>query len=122
MRAIVIGTSGTGKTTFARQLAQAVGAPHTEMDALHWGPDWTPHPLAQFRAAVDAASAGARWVIDGNYTAVRDLLWPRATHIVWLDYSRLRVFGQVLRRTLQRGVRQTPLWAGNRESLRRAFF
>ena len=122
MRAIVIGTSGTGKTTFARQLAQAVGAPHTEMDALHWGPDWTPHPLAQFRAAVDAASAGARWVIDGNYTAVRDLLWPRATHIVWLDYSRLRVFSQVLRRTLRRGVRQTPLWAGNRESLRRTLF
>ena len=122
MRAIVIGTSGTGKTTFARQLAQAIGAPHTEMDALYWGPDWTPHPLAQFRAAVDAASAGERWVIDGNYTAVRDLLWPRATHIVWLDYSRLRVFSQVLRRTLQRGVRQTPLWAGNRESLGRAFF
>ncbi|MFD1711268.1 toxin [Ottowia sp. GY511] len=122
MRAIVIGTSGTGKTTFARQLAGTIGAPHTELDALYWGPGWTPRPTEQFLAAVDAASAGERWVIDGNYAAARDLLWPRATHIVWLDYSRGRVFAQVLRRTLWRGLTRAPLWSGNRESLRTAFF
>ena len=122
MRAVVIGTSGAGKTTFARELAQTTGAPHTELDALYWGPDWTPYPSAQFLAAVDTARAGEHWVIDGNYGAARELLWPRATHIVWLDYGRTRVFGQVLRRTLQRGWTQAPLWAGNRESLRNAFF
>lgn len=122
MRAIVIGTSGTGKTTFARQLAGTIGAPHTELDALYWGPGWTPRPTEQFLAAVDAASAGERWVIDGNYAAARDLLWPRATHIVWLDYSRGRVFTQVLRRTLWRGLTRAPLWSGNRESLRTALF
>lgn len=122
MRAIVIGTSGTGKTTFARQLARRIGAPHTELDALYWGPNWTPRPTEAFLSAVGQATAGDRWVLDGNYSAARDLIWPRATHIVWLNYGRVRVFMQVLRRTLRRGIVRELLWAGNRESLRKAFF
>ncbi len=121
-RAIVIGTSGAGKTTFARQLARRIATPHTELDALYWGPGWTPVPTEQFLAAVGEATAGDRWVLDGNYSVARDLIWPRATHIVWLDYGRVRTFTQVLRRTLQRGIVRQPLWAGNRESLRNAFF
>ena len=122
MRAIVIGTSGTGKTTFARELARILDVPHTELDALFWGPQWTRRPPSQFLASVDAASAGERWVIDGNYSVARDLLWPRATHIIWLDYGRVRVFTQVLRRTLWRSLTRAPLWSGNRESLRTALF
>ena len=36
MRISVIGTSGAGKTTFARRLAEAVGAPYVELDAINW--------------------------------------------------------------------------------------
>ena len=43
-RIAVIGTSGSGKTTLARTLAQQLDLPHTELDAIHWGPDWTPTP------------------------------------------------------------------------------
>lgn len=58
---------------------------------------------------------------DGNYTAVRELLWGRATHIVWLNYGRATVFPRVLWRTLSRGLLRTRLAHGNRESLRMAF-
>ena len=122
MRASDSGPRGTAKPTCPPPLAGTIGAPHTELDALYWGPDWTPRPTEQFLAAVDAASSGVRWVIDGNYAAARDLLWPRATHIVWLAYSRGRVFAQVLRPTLWRGITRAPLWSGNRESLRTALF
>ncbi|WP_225784278.1 toxin [Xenophilus sp. Marseille-Q4582] len=122
MRFVVVGTSGAGKTHFARALAQAIGGAHIELDALHWGPNWQPVPPAQFAAAVHAAAAGERWVADGNYSAVREALWPRATHIVWLNFSRATVFRRVLGRTLARTLLRTPLWHGNRESLRSAFF
>ena len=120
MRVLVVGTSGAGKTTFAAELAAATHSPCIELDALHWGPQWVAVPTADFRQAVDQASAGPHWVADGNYSAVRDVLWPRATHVVWLNYGRWTVCGRVLSRTLGRVLRRTELFHGNRESLRMA--
>lgn len=121
MRYVIVGTSGAGKSTFAAALAQATGSPHIELDALYWGPEWTAVPHEQFEARVRSATAGERWVADGNYTAVRDVLWARATHIVWLNYGRSIVFPRVFWRTLSRGLLRTQLSHGNRESLRMAF-
>ena len=39
-RTIVIGTSGSGKSTIAQRIAQIVHAPYIEMDALNWEPNW----------------------------------------------------------------------------------
>ena len=61
-------------------------------------------------------AAGDAWVIDGNYSAVQDLVWARADTVVWLDPSRARVMRQLVRRTLRRMARRTELWNGNRES------
>jgi adenylate kinase family enzyme len=116
-RVVVVGCSGSGKTTFARHLAGALGAPHVELDALHWGPDWEPRPPEDFLRDTGTATAGARWVVDGNYRATRDIVWPRATAVVWLNLPFPMVFGRVLRRTLRRVATRETLWAGNRESL-----
>lgn len=121
MRYLVIGTSGAGKSTFAQALASATDATHIELDAHYWGPDWQAVPAEQFKRSVVAATQGKRWVADGNYSAVRDELWPRATHVVWLNYGRFTVFSRVLWRTLSRGLLRTRLFQGNRESLRMAF-
>lgn len=121
MRTVVIGTSGAGKTTFAKSLADALACPHVELDHLYWGPNWTAVPTERFADAVRTATAGERWVADGNYSAVRDVLWPRATHVVWLNYGRFTVFSRLLRRTLARGLTGAEVCNGNRESLRMAF-
>jgi len=122
MRCVVVGTSGSGKSTFAQALAHAAGCPCIELDQLYWGPGWTAVPHEQFEDAVRAASSGDRWVADGNYSAVRDVLWSRATHIVWLNFGRWTVFSRVLWRTLRHGLTRRKLSHGNRESLRMAFF
>lgn len=116
-RIAVVGTTGSGKTTLARGIARTLGVPHVELDALQWGPDWTPAETATFRADVAAALAGESWVVDGNYAAVRDLVWSRADTVVWLDYSAGTVLWRLLVRTLRRGLRQEVLWNGNRERL-----
>jgi adenylate kinase family enzyme len=114
----VVGTSGSGKTTFARALAARLGHPHVELDALNWGANWTQAAPEVMRQRVADAIAPERWVIDGNYSVSRDLLWARADTIVWLDFSRRVVTWRVVRRTLSRIVRRTEIWAGNRESVR----
>jgi adenylate kinase family enzyme len=118
---LVIGSSGAGKTRFARALAGRLDCRHVELDELFWGPDWTPKPEAEFRRLVAAAVTAERWVADGNYSAVRDLLWPRAERVIWLNYGFARVAWRSLSRTLARCVTRQQLWHGNRESARRAF-
>jgi adenylate kinase family enzyme len=95
---------------------------HIELDQLHWLPEWEMRPLAEFRAHVERSVTGDSWVIDGNYGKVRDLIWPRATHVVWLNYSFPVVFYRALRRTLQRVITQEELHGGNHETWRQMIF
>jgi len=121
VRIVVVGTSGAGKTTLAKALAAALGIPHIELDALEWGPDWTPlsdaDPVELVRR-VAAATSGNAWVMDGNYGMVRALTWGRATHLVWLDYDRPVIMWRVIRRSLIRVVFRRELWSGNVERWR----
>jgi adenylate kinase family enzyme len=117
-RVVVVGTSCSGKSTLARRLANTLGVPCVELDALYWGPGWTPR--SEFRQDVVAAAQKLRWVMDGNYSAVREIVWGRCTAIVWLDYSFARVFSRALRRTARRVVTGERLYAGNRETIRGA--
>ena len=96
-------------------------APFVELDSIQHQAGWTAIPPDEFRARVGEIVAGDRWVVDGNYSTVReDLVWPRADTVVWLDLPRRVVMGQILRRTAGRVLRRTELWNGNRESLRNA--
>jgi energy-coupling factor transporter ATP-binding protein EcfA2 len=85
-RILILGGTGSGKTTLARALAAALQVPHVELDSLYFGPEFSTVPLPLLRERTSAAIAGDRWVTDGNKAAVRDLVWPRADTIVWLDY------------------------------------
>ena len=92
--------------------------PHVELDGVFHQPGWVPLEPDEFRRAAALAVAGDGWVIDGNYSAVRALVWARADTVVWLDLPRRTVMRQVVWRTLRRGVTRQELWNGNRESLR----
>ena len=85
-RILILGRTGSGKTTLARELAAAIGMPHVELDVLYFGPNFSTAPLPVLRDRTRAAIAGDRWVTDGNKSAVRDLVWPRADTVIWLDY------------------------------------
>lgn len=118
-RVLVVGTTGSGKTTLAAAIATALDARHVELDALHWKPGWVEAEADEFRAAVIAATTGPRWVVCGNYhNKLGWTLWERADTVVWLDLPLPLLLWRVTRRTIRRSLRRTQLWSGNRERLR----
>jgi adenylate kinase family enzyme len=114
---VIVGNSGSGKTTLGRALAARLAAPFLELDSIHHQPGWRPLPVDEFRRRVSAFTNGPTWVVDGNYRAVRDLVWARADTVVWFDLPRRTVMRQVVGRTLRRVVSRVELWNGNREPL-----
>ena len=123
MRIVVIGRTGSGKTTLARELAAALDVPHVELDALYFGPRFSTVPLSVLRERTSAAVAGDRWVTDGNKSAVRDLVWPRADTIIWLDYPLVVSLWRLGRRALWRAsvLREEAAEAGGKTGLPRQF-
>ena len=119
-RIVIIGSTGSGKSTLGRTLAAKLGVPHIEMDSLHWLPGWIERDDATFRELVDAFTAQPAWVIDGNYSVARDLVWPRADTLIWLDYSFPRTAWQLLRRARRRLFDGERCCNGNEESLGRS--
>jgi adenylate kinase family enzyme len=122
-RVSVVGSgSGAGKTSFARALARRTGFPFIELDAIHWQQgNWVMPDREIFRARVEEATRGAAWVVDGNYSASRDLVWGRADTVIWLDLPPALMLWRTIRRTVGRSVRGEVLWGGNRETLWNAF-
>lgn len=88
-RIIILGPSGSGKSTLAVALHHAQGLPVVHLDQLHHlpGTEWIPRPAADFTALHDAAIAGERWVMEGNYTRLLPQRLARATGLILLDVS-----------------------------------
>lgn len=116
-RVVVVGVTSSGKSTLAENLAKRFDMNYIELDALNWEPNWKAAPLEFFRTRVEAATQAEKWIVAGNYHVVRDLIWPKAEAIIWLDYSLWRVLGQLTRRSFKRWWTQELLWGTNREPL-----
>jgi adenylate kinase family enzyme len=111
----VAGCSGSGKTTLALSLARTLGVPHIELDALFHQPGWTPLDDDTFKARVGQATEGPGWVVDGNYSTVREIVWQRADTVVWFELPYAVVMARTIRRTGRRTVTRQELWNENKE-------
>jgi adenylate kinase family enzyme len=114
-RVAVVGVSGSGKTTVGRRLAGSLEVPFVELDSIFHQPRWTELPSDEFRKRVGEALTADGWVVDGNYSDVRDLVWQRAETVVWLDLPRRLVMRRIIQRTVRRAITREVLWNGNRE-------
>lgn len=120
-RICVIGTSGAGKTTLALQVAQKLMIPHFELDSLFWEPNWVIAPTDVFRRRVEEFLVGNNWIVDGNYSKVRDIVWGNADTLIWLDFSFPVVMSRIIWRTFRRVATQQQVCNGNYETWEKVF-
>ncbi len=113
------GTTSTGKSTLASQLATALGVPVVELDALNWLPGWVglneTNP-EEFLRRIREATAGEGWVVAGSYSSFSEAtFWDRLETVVWLDLPLHVVLRRVLVRSWRRWRSRELLWGTNYE-------
>jgi adenylate kinase family enzyme len=116
-RIVVVGVAGSGKSLLAEKLAHKLDVNFIELDSLYWKPGWVESGDEEFRSRVDAVTQSPGWVLAGNYAKVREIIWPRADALVWLDYPFLLVLRRLWIRTWQRWRMKELLWGTNYERL-----
>src|SRR5262249_17113576 len=106
-RILVMGSSGSGKSTFARRLSAITGIPVVSIDALFWKPGWVESDRAEFRERLAEVTRQPRWIMDGNYTAAEGELrrevsdtvigfaLPRSTCMLGILTRIAKSYGQV---------------------------
>jgi adenylate kinase family enzyme len=124
-RIVILGPTGSGKTTLGHKLAAKLGLKAIDLDDLHWKPAsegaWQNRTTEEMLVLADAAAAGDKWIIMGNYSKVKDVIWARADAFIWINYPFYRVFWQLLRRSVMRAIDKNPICNGNTESWRLMF-
>jgi len=113
------GTTGSGKSTLAKAVSERLTIEQVELDDLWHLPGWQVRPLDEFFGLLEEKLSEPSWVISGNYSVATEIILPKTTMVVWLDYSRGTSFWRLFRRTVSRVWKRKPCCNGNYESLRR---
>jgi adenylate kinase family enzyme len=116
-RLVLVGASGSGKSTLGRWVERHLGLPFTDLDDVFWRPGWQKAPVEVFRADVARLTAQSRWVLAGNYSSARDLIWPRADTLVWLDLPLPLTLWRSTVRVLRQARSGELICNGNRQTI-----
>ena len=122
-RIVVVATTCSGKSTLAKQLCKKLNYKYIWLDELHWAPNWVERPDDKFRELLKAELLGEQtWVADGNYSVIRDILWPKADTIIWLNYGFAFTLWRSVKRSFLRALTKEKQFSGNVETFYKSFF
>ncbi|MEW5916776.1 MAG: AAA family ATPase [Gemmatimonadota bacterium] len=107
-KVLVIGPGGSGKSTFARQLAARTGLPLIHLDTLYWSAGWVPAPNDVWDRTVAELIAGDAWVMDGNYGRTLSVRLAACDTVFFLDLPPLVCLWRVWRRSREHRGRSRP--------------
>jgi len=94
-----MGGAGAGKSTFSRALGQTLGVKVIHLDRYFFGPGWAKIDFATVRQRVAEALVPNRWVVDGTYSDLLDLMLPQLDLIIWLEQPFFRRLYRTWRKT-----------------------
>ncbi len=121
---IVVGATGSGKSTLCKKLSAKLNYPYIQLDLLFWKPNWQSSTDEEFFPKIEnVIKENNQWVLDGNYSRTMKITWPMADTVIWIDYPFWVVFYQNFTRAIKRSITREELWpnTNNRESIIRLF-
>jgi adenylate kinase family enzyme len=115
---LVIGSGGSGKSTFARRLGARLSLEVIHLDAHHWRAGWVAPPKDEWRRQVEELTRRESWVMDGNFSGTLDVRMAACDTVVFLDLPRAVCLWRVVKRRLKYRCQSRPdMAAGCQEKL-----
>lgn len=117
-RVLVIGSGGSGKSTFAIRLAAITGLPLIHLDAHFWQPGWVEMPRDEWAVKVEQLITQERWLMDGNFGGTMERRIAACDTVIFLDISRwVCLWRVILRRMRHHGHARPDMTPGCNEKL-----
>lgn len=117
----VVGTSGSGKSTFAKALANKLNYNYVEMDAIWWKENWQNISEQEFLLRLEEVLNYSAWVLDGNYTITTSVKWKNVQMVIWLDLPFYTTLYRAIKRAMVRAITKQEIWHGNTETWGKLF-
>lgn len=113
----VIGSPGSGKSFFSKQLAKLLGHKNYCLDDFFWLPGWQKRELSSFKANVATLIKKERWIIEGVYSQIAEEVLHEVDAVVWFDPPLYTLLYRVFMRSLRHIWTGKDLCNGNRETI-----
>jgi adenylate kinase family enzyme len=97
---LIIGSSGAGKSTFARRLCDSTGIELIHLDKVFWRPNWVETQKDEWRETVENLLKKESWIMDGNYSGTIEMRIAACDTVVFLDLPRTTCVRRVIKRSL----------------------
>jgi len=85
-RVMIIGSSGSGKSTIAKKLGEITKLPVIHIDKMYWKPGWELRPMEEVISMVNTAAQADQWIFDGNNSSSFNYRISRADTLIFLDF------------------------------------
>ncbi len=83
---LIIGSPGSGKSTFAKELSKKTGIKLYHIDKLHWYGNWEHVSKEELHIKIEKIVKKDSWIIDGNYSSSLEIRVKNADTIIYFDY------------------------------------
>ena len=99
-RILIIGSSGAGKSTFARSLHEATGIELIHLDKVFWKPNWVETPKDEWKKTVEDLLTKDSWIMDGNFGGTMEMRIAACDTVIFLDLPRTICVWRAYKRVL----------------------
>lgn len=96
----IIGSGGSGKSTFSLLLSKELNIPVYHLDKLYWKPGWSKTANDQWAETLKNLCKNEYWIMDGNYKSTLDIRLDTCDTVIFLDVNRFKCIYRVIKRTL----------------------
>ena len=121
-KVLVIGSGGSGKSTFSNQLGQSLRIDVVHLDQIYWKPGWVETSKDEWLQTIAELVARDSWVMDGNYSGSLEKRLEACDTVIFLDLPRSLCLWRVLKRAvIYRNSRRPDMAEGCEEQLNLKF-